>query len=175
MALHGNTYTTSWRLCLSTACTDSAGIPRAHGEVWKASKDGCCMYSCNNDTIVPVEYNCSSVATPMCRRAGEMIISLADDASCCPRKVCGGSEDDKRVNLKENLSGLTVSCLPVQCVTRVCVTSCLLCVNMERNWCHTTGRTPAVQTTCAVSVLDLLPKDSLPGKSTGAATKTVLK
>ncbi|XP_029702117.1 otogelin [Takifugu rubripes] len=78
-------------LCISPekcACTDSAGVPRAHGEVWKASKDGCCMYLCDSDTIVPVEYNCSSVATPMCHRAGEMIISLADDASCCPRKVC---------------------------------------------------------------------------------------
>lgn len=157
--------------CLSTACTDSAGVPRAHGEVWKASKDGCCMYLCDNDTIVPVEYNCSSVATPLCHRAGEMIISLADDASCCPRKVCGGSEDDKRVNLKGNLSGLKVSSLPVQCVTRVCVTFCLLSVNMERNWCHTTGRTPAVQTTCAVSVL--IYHQSLPGHSTRAATKTV--
>ncbi|XP_044212195.1 otogelin [Thunnus albacares] len=70
------------------ACTDSSGVPRAHGEVWKASKDACCMYRCDNDTIVPVEYNCSSVAAPVCRRTGEVIISLADDTSCCPHKVC---------------------------------------------------------------------------------------
>ncbi|XP_030582086.1 otogelin [Archocentrus centrarchus] len=70
------------------ACTDSAGIPRAHGEVWKASKDACCMYRCDNDTIIPVEYNCSSIVAPVCRRAGEVIISLADDTSCCPQKVC---------------------------------------------------------------------------------------
>ncbi|XP_071345644.1 otogelin isoform X1 [Trachinotus anak] len=78
-------------LCISPekcACTDSSGVPRAHGEVWKASKDACCMYRCDNDTIVPVEYNCSNVAVPMCRRAGEVIISLADDSSCCPQKVC---------------------------------------------------------------------------------------
>nr|XP_046255016.1 otogelin [Scatophagus argus] len=78
-------------LCISPdkcACTDSSGVPRAHGEVWKASKDACCMYRCDNDTIVPVAYNCSSVAAPVCRRVAEVLISLADDASCCPQKVC---------------------------------------------------------------------------------------
>ncbi|MEQ2181148.1 hypothetical protein GOODEAATRI_008434 [Goodea atripinnis] len=72
------------------SCTDSSGVPRAHGEVWKASKDGCCMYRCDNDTIVPVEYNCSSMPAPVCHRTGEMIISMSDDTSCCPHKVCGG-------------------------------------------------------------------------------------
>lgn len=47
------------------------------------------MYRCDNDSIIPVEYNCSNVAMPVCRRAGEVIISLADDTSCCPQKVCG--------------------------------------------------------------------------------------
>ncbi|XP_039991611.1 otogelin [Xiphias gladius] len=78
-------------LCISPekcACTDSSGVPRAHGEVWKASKDACCMYRCDNDTVVPVEYNCSDVAAPVCRRAGEAIVSLADGTSCCPQKVC---------------------------------------------------------------------------------------
>uniref|UniRef100_UPI0037E7A0E4 otogelin n=1 Tax=Semicossyphus pulcher TaxID=241346 RepID=UPI0037E7A0E4 len=78
-------------LCISPekcACTDSSGAPRAHGEAWKASKDACCMYRCDNDTIVPIEYNCSDIASPVCRRAGEVIISLADDTSCCPHKVC---------------------------------------------------------------------------------------
>ncbi|XP_069382390.1 otogelin isoform X2 [Paralichthys olivaceus] len=78
-------------LCISPekcACTDSSGAPRAHGEVWKASKDACCMYRCDNDSIVHVEYNCSNVVAPVCRRAGEVIISLADDTSCCPQRVC---------------------------------------------------------------------------------------
>ncbi|XP_060900124.1 otogelin [Labrus mixtus] len=78
-------------LCISPekcACTDSSGVPHAHGEIWKASKDACCMYRCDNDTIVPIEYNCSNVAAPVCQRAGEVIISLADDTSCCPRRVC---------------------------------------------------------------------------------------
>ncbi|XP_034437282.1 otogelin-like protein [Hippoglossus hippoglossus] len=70
------------------ACTDSSGAPRAHGEVWKASKDACCMYRCDNDSIVPVEYDCSNVAAPVCRRAGEVVIGLADDTSCCPQRVC---------------------------------------------------------------------------------------
>ncbi|CAL8243638.1 unnamed protein product [Lota lota] len=70
------------------ACTDSAGVPRANGELWKASKDGCCMYRCENDAIKPVEYNCSAVALPVCHRAGEVVISLANDNSCCPQKAC---------------------------------------------------------------------------------------
>ncbi|KAG9352437.1 hypothetical protein JZ751_020851 [Albula glossodonta] len=78
-------------LCIPSkkcACTDGFGTPRASGEVWKASKDGCCMYKCDNDTIIPVEYNCSTVPQPICHRAGEVTVSLADDQSCCPRKAC---------------------------------------------------------------------------------------
>uniref|UniRef100_A0A8C1YUL6 Otogelin n=1 Tax=Cyprinus carpio TaxID=7962 RepID=A0A8C1YUL6_CYPCA len=70
------------------ACTDSFGTPRALGEVWKASLDGCCMYKCENDSIVPVEYNCSSIPQPVCVRTGEITVSLADDSSCCPHKAC---------------------------------------------------------------------------------------
>ncbi|KAM8877816.1 otogelin [Synchiropus picturatus] len=70
------------------ACTDSAGAPHAHGDVWKASNDACCMYRCDNDTVVPVEYNCSDLVVPVCHRGGETVVSLADDTSCCPKKVC---------------------------------------------------------------------------------------
>ncbi|KAM8894367.1 otogelin isoform 2-T2 [Spinachia spinachia] len=71
------------------ACTDSGGVPRAHGDVWKASEDACCMYRCDNDAVLPVEYDCSAVPPPPpCRRAAEVLVGLADDASCCPRKVC---------------------------------------------------------------------------------------
>ncbi|KAL4622712.1 otogelin [Arapaima gigas] len=78
-------------LCIPSekcACTDSFGNPRAPGEVWTASKDGCCVYKCENDSIVPVEYDCSDVPQPVCRRTGEVTVSLADDKSCCPKKVC---------------------------------------------------------------------------------------
>lgn len=51
------------------------------------------MYRCDNETIVPVEYNCSKVAAPVCHRVAEVIISLADDTSCCPQKVCGEAMD----------------------------------------------------------------------------------
>ncbi|XP_073764936.1 otogelin isoform X2 [Danio rerio] len=70
------------------ACTDSFGAPRALGEVWKASLDGCCMYKCENDSIVPVEYNCSNIPQPVCTRTGEITVNLADDSSCCPHKAC---------------------------------------------------------------------------------------
>ncbi|XP_055010339.1 LOW QUALITY PROTEIN: otogelin [Boleophthalmus pectinirostris] len=78
------------KLCVQPdkcACTDSAGLPRAHGEVWKSSHDACCMYRCENDTIVPVEFNCSTAA-PQCHRQGEVVISLADQDTCCPHKLC---------------------------------------------------------------------------------------
>uniref|UniRef100_A0A8C1G9J5 Otogelin n=1 Tax=Cyprinus carpio TaxID=7962 RepID=A0A8C1G9J5_CYPCA len=71
------------------ACTDSFETPRALGEVWKASLDGCCMYKCENDSIVPVEYNCSNIPQPVCMRTGEITVNLADDSSCCPQKACG--------------------------------------------------------------------------------------
>uniref|UniRef100_A0A671S0L1 Otogelin-like n=1 Tax=Sinocyclocheilus anshuiensis TaxID=1608454 RepID=A0A671S0L1_9TELE len=71
------------------ACTDSFGTPRTLKEVWKASLDGCCMYKCENDGIVPVEYNCSNIPQPVCMRTGEITVSLADDSSCCPHKACG--------------------------------------------------------------------------------------
>lgn len=71
------------------------------------------MYRCDNDTIVAVDYNCSSVAAPVCHRTGEMVISLADDSSCCPQKVCGGSTRKQVLDkLKENLrsDGATFGC-----------------------------------------------------------------
>ncbi|XP_058857767.1 otogelin-like [Acipenser ruthenus] len=78
-------------LCIPSekcACTDSFGTPHASGEVWKASKDGCCMYKCDNDSIIPVEHNCTKVPEPVCSKAGEVTVSLADDKSCCPQKAC---------------------------------------------------------------------------------------
>ncbi|XP_069037970.1 otogelin [Lepisosteus oculatus] len=78
-------------LCIPSekcACTDSFGTPRASGEVWRASKDGCCMYKCDNDSIIPVEYDCTDIPGPVCKKTGEVIVSLADDKSCCPQKAC---------------------------------------------------------------------------------------
>ncbi|ROK23437.1 Otogelin [Anabarilius grahami] len=77
-----------WRSSDFCPCTDSFGTPRALGEVWKASLDGCCMYKCENDSIVPVEYNCSNIPQPVCTRTGEITVNLADDSSCCPHKAC---------------------------------------------------------------------------------------
>uniref|UniRef100_A0A673IFZ6 Otogelin-like n=1 Tax=Sinocyclocheilus rhinocerous TaxID=307959 RepID=A0A673IFZ6_9TELE len=100
------------------ACTDSFGTPRTLKEVWKASLDGCCMYKCENDGIVPVEYNCSNIPQPvlnddkifevnysfncfvtvcnqsMCKAApmdckyGEKLVSYHRQDSCCPEYLC---------------------------------------------------------------------------------------
>uniref|UniRef100_A0A8B9JBM9 Otogelin n=1 Tax=Astyanax mexicanus TaxID=7994 RepID=A0A8B9JBM9_ASTMX len=92
------------------ACTDSFGAPRALGEVWKASVDGCCMYRCESDGIVPVEFNCSDVPQPVCTRAGEISISVADDNSCCPQRLF--------VYVNYTISFYT-ECDPDQCVLDV--------------------------------------------------------
>ncbi|KAM4618094.1 otogelin [Discoglossus pictus] len=71
------------------ACTDSSGIPRSIGEVWKTSLTGCCMHKCiDNDTIIPVEYNCSESQELQCQRYGEVAVSVSDNQTCCPQKVC---------------------------------------------------------------------------------------
>ncbi|XP_042197503.1 otogelin [Callorhinchus milii] len=71
------------------ACTDSWGLPRAAGETWSASLDGCCTYRClENGTINTVDLNCSSVPVLACHRLGEVMVNLASDRSCCPQKIC---------------------------------------------------------------------------------------
>uniref|UniRef100_A0A4W3IMB4 Otogelin n=1 Tax=Callorhinchus milii TaxID=7868 RepID=A0A4W3IMB4_CALMI len=76
------------------ACTDSWGLPRAAGETWSASLDGCCTYRClENGTINTVDLNCSSVPELACHRLGEVMVNLASDRSCCPQKICGKSAE----------------------------------------------------------------------------------
>nr|XP_060610964.1 otogelin [Anolis sagrei ordinatus] len=71
------------------ACTDSSGVPRALGETWKTSHSGCCMQTCvENETIVPVEYNCSATYDLECHRFGEVALLVPDDQSCCHQKIC---------------------------------------------------------------------------------------
>ncbi|CAM4585048.1 unnamed protein product [Caretta caretta] len=71
------------------ACTDSSGAPHAVGEIWKTSLSGCCMHKCvDNETIIPVEYNCSDVHDLDCQRFGEMALIVPDDQTCCPQKIC---------------------------------------------------------------------------------------
>ncbi|XP_075423815.1 otogelin isoform X2 [Ascaphus truei] len=71
------------------ACTDSSGVPRAIGEVWKTSRTGCCLHKCiENETIIPVEYNCSDIQEPQCQGYGEVAVFIADNRTCCPQKVC---------------------------------------------------------------------------------------
>ncbi|KAI5630251.1 otogelin, partial [Silurus asotus] len=121
-------------LCISPvkcACTDSSGVPRALGEVWRASVDGCCMYQCETDGIVPVEFECSEIPQPVCTRAGEISISLADDNSCCPQRVCVCNQSACETNLMDCKFGqkmvsyfrqdsccpaYTCECDPDQCV-----------------------------------------------------------
>ncbi|XP_044282027.1 otogelin [Varanus komodoensis] len=71
------------------ACTDSSGVPHALGETWKTSQSGCCMHKCvDNDTIAPVEFNCSVSSDLECQRFGEVALIIPDDQSCCHQKVC---------------------------------------------------------------------------------------
>ncbi|XP_062974484.1 otogelin [Elgaria multicarinata webbii] len=71
------------------ACTDSSGVPHALGETWKTSQSGCCIHKCiDNETIAPVEYNCSVSYDLECKRFGEVALIVPDDQSCCHQKVC---------------------------------------------------------------------------------------
>ncbi|EMP38267.1 Otogelin [Chelonia mydas] len=71
------------------ACTDSSGAPHAVGEIWKTSLSGCCMHKCvDNETIIPVEYNCSDAHDLDCQRFGEVALIVPDDQTCCPQKIC---------------------------------------------------------------------------------------
>ncbi|XP_061855721.1 otogelin [Colius striatus] len=71
------------------ACTDSLGIPRAVGEIWKTSLSGCCMQKCvDSETIIPVEYNCSDIHNSDCQRFAEVTLLVPGDETCCPQKIC---------------------------------------------------------------------------------------
>ncbi|XP_069823857.1 otogelin [Dendropsophus ebraccatus] len=71
------------------ACTDSAGTPREIGEVWRTPGAGCCTYQCvDNDTIIPLQHNCSERQERQCRRQGEVLVSLSSQQTCCPQKLC---------------------------------------------------------------------------------------
>ncbi|NXC66308.1 OTOG protein, partial [Anhinga anhinga] len=71
------------------ACTDSSGAPRAVGEIWRTSLNGCCMQKCvDSETIIPVEYNCSDIHNLDCRRYAEVALLVPGDQTCCPQKIC---------------------------------------------------------------------------------------
>ncbi|KAJ6665054.1 hypothetical protein lerEdw1_005285 [Lerista edwardsae] len=71
------------------ACTDSSGVPHAVGETWKTSLSECCMHKCvDNETIAPVEYNCSDNHDLGCRRFGEVALIVPNEQFCCHQKVC---------------------------------------------------------------------------------------
>ncbi|NXK01760.1 OTOG protein, partial [Herpetotheres cachinnans] len=71
------------------ACTDSSGVPRAVGEIWKTSLSGCCMQKCvDSETIIPVEYNCSDIHNLDCQRFAEVALLVPGDQTCCPQKIC---------------------------------------------------------------------------------------
>lgn len=73
-----------------TACTDGTGAPREIGEVWRTSGGACCAYQCvDNDTIAPIQHNCSDPDELRCWRHGEVLVSISNERTCCPQKLCG--------------------------------------------------------------------------------------
>ncbi|XP_069624287.1 otogelin [Ranitomeya imitator] len=79
-------------MCISgrkCACTDALGTPREIGEVWRTLETGCCAYRCvENDTIMPVQYNCSKMDELQCRRHGQVLVTVTHEQTCCPQKLC---------------------------------------------------------------------------------------
>ncbi|KAM6437973.1 otogelin-like protein [Liasis olivaceus] len=71
------------------ACTDNEGHPHSVGEVWIGSSKGCCMYKClENGSIIDTEPECDQQPPPMCEREAEVIVSIIEEQTCCPKKVC---------------------------------------------------------------------------------------
>ncbi|KAF4798408.1 hypothetical protein TURU_063946 [Turdus rufiventris] len=78
-----------WRSSDYCPCTDSSGTPRAVGEIWSTSLDGCCMQKCvDSETIIPVEHNCSEIHDLECQRFAEVALLVPGDQTCCPQKIC---------------------------------------------------------------------------------------
>ncbi|XP_016281164.2 otogelin-like protein isoform X1 [Monodelphis domestica] len=71
------------------ACTDNKGQPRTSGEIWNGSDEGCCLYEClENGNVIPLEPSCIEELPPTCEREGEVVITIMDMQSCCPKKLC---------------------------------------------------------------------------------------
>ncbi|PIO37699.1 hypothetical protein AB205_0041540 [Aquarana catesbeiana] len=83
---------TDSELCIpekKCACTDNEGHPRSPGEVWHSSVSKCCLSKClENGTVVSLEPECREEPVPNCGQEGETLISIIEEGSCCPKKIC---------------------------------------------------------------------------------------
>ncbi|XP_073476350.1 otogelin-like protein [Aquarana catesbeiana] len=83
---------TDSELCIpekKCACTDNEGHPRSPGEVWHSSVSKCCLSKClENGTVVSLEPECREEPVPTCGQEGETLISIIEEGSCCPKKIC---------------------------------------------------------------------------------------
>lgn len=48
------------------------------------------MYKCmENGNIIDTEPECDKQPTPMCDREAEVIVSVIEEQTCCPKNICG--------------------------------------------------------------------------------------
>ncbi|XP_032077067.1 otogelin-like protein [Thamnophis elegans] len=70
-------------------CTDNEGHPHSVGESWIGSNKGCCMYKCmENGNIIDTDAGCDKQPSPMCDREAEVIVSVIEEQTCCPKNIC---------------------------------------------------------------------------------------
>uniref|UniRef100_A0A8C5PZ85 Otogelin like n=1 Tax=Leptobrachium leishanense TaxID=445787 RepID=A0A8C5PZ85_9ANUR len=83
---------TDSELCIpeeKCACTDNEGNPRSPGEVWNSSVKRCCMFRClENGSVLAIEPVCGQQPVPLCDQKGETLVSIYEEGTCCPRKLC---------------------------------------------------------------------------------------
>ncbi|ETE65565.1 Otogelin-like protein, partial [Ophiophagus hannah] len=71
------------------ACSDNEGHPHSIGEIWIGYNKGCCMYKCmENGSIIATEPECDKQPSPICDREAEVIVSVIEEQTCCPKNIC---------------------------------------------------------------------------------------
>uniref|UniRef100_A0A670YLF4 Otogelin like n=1 Tax=Pseudonaja textilis TaxID=8673 RepID=A0A670YLF4_PSETE len=71
------------------ACSDNEGHPHSIGEIWIGYNKGCCMYKCmENGSIIDTEPECDKQPPPICDREAEVIVSVIEEQTCCPKNIC---------------------------------------------------------------------------------------
>ncbi|KAL7982573.1 hypothetical protein Chor_010171, partial [Crotalus horridus] len=121
-------------------CTDNGGHPHSVGEVWIGSNKGCCIYKCmENGSIIDTEPECDKQPSPMCDREAEVIVSVTEEQTCCPKNICECNMTlcSPIIPVCRSTEKLTVRYTPVSCCPQYqCECDMSACPNVTRPECR---------------------------------------
>ncbi|XP_039218871.1 otogelin-like protein [Crotalus tigris] len=121
-------------------CTDNGGHPHSVGEVWIGSNKGCCIYKCmENGSIIDTEPECDKQPSPMCDRETEVIVSVTEEQTCCPKNICECNMTlcSPIIPVCRSTEKLTVRYTPVSCCPQYqCECDMSACPNVTRPECR---------------------------------------